>query len=95
MTIQIIGLAALSLYLLMSAGAAENAFLPPTATEIFHLRSECAALGKKILDENCGTSPVSSTNLQIQSADKQMLRRTQRAVWRYYKAVQAYQHHLV
>lgn len=51
-SIEIIGLATLFLYLRMPAGAAENAFLPPTATEVFHLRSECAALGKKILDEN-------------------------------------------
>jgi hypothetical protein len=51
-TIRIVGLAALSFNLLMSAGAAEKAISPPTATEIFHLRSECAALGKKILDEN-------------------------------------------
>lgn len=26
--------------------------LPPTATEVFHLRSECAAFGAKILDES-------------------------------------------
>ena len=42
-------------------GIAQNAFSPPTATEIFHLRSECAALGQKILDENIIGSALTQT----------------------------------
>jgi uncharacterized protein YqfB (UPF0267 family) len=48
--LKIVRFAALSLVLLVGRAGAENAFPPPTATEIFHLRSECGALGKKILD---------------------------------------------
>jgi hypothetical protein len=47
---KIIGGAALFLVLLVDTAVAENAFSPPTATEIYHLRSECAALGEKLLD---------------------------------------------
>lgn len=35
-----------------STFAAERAFQLPTATEVFHLRSACAALGQKILEGN-------------------------------------------
>ena len=37
-------------------------FLRPTATEVFHLRSECATLGEKILED----SPVGSALSQSQ-----------------------------
>jgi hypothetical protein len=37
-------------------------FLLPTATEVFHLRSECATLGEKILEDN----PVGSALSQSQ-----------------------------
>jgi hypothetical protein len=43
-----IGFAVLAFLLLSRQVSAENAFSPPTATEVFHLRSECAALGQKI-----------------------------------------------
>ena len=49
---RIIGSAALSLLLLIGKSEAKSAFLPPTATEIFHLRSECAALAGKILNSS-------------------------------------------
>jgi hypothetical protein len=32
--------------------AEQPSFQLPTATEVFHLRSECAALGEKIMNEN-------------------------------------------
>jgi len=47
-----IGFTALSLLLLTRQSIGESTFLPPTATEIFHLRSQCAALGKKIFDSS-------------------------------------------
>ena len=43
------------LFLLIPGHAAAQttpAFQPPTATEIFHLRSECVALANKILEDN-------------------------------------------
>jgi hypothetical protein len=49
---KITGFVILCALLLTERGIAQNAFSPPTATEIFHLHSECAALGQKILDEN-------------------------------------------
>jgi hypothetical protein len=42
---------------------AQKAFSPPTATEIFHLRSECAALGEKILDANVVGSALSKSQI--------------------------------
>ncbi len=48
--IKIAGLAMLVLLSFTAEGLADNSFSPPTATEVFHLRSECAALGEKILD---------------------------------------------
>jgi hypothetical protein len=36
--------------LLAAKGSAQNSFQPPTATEVFHLRSECAVLAQKLLD---------------------------------------------
>jgi hypothetical protein len=35
----------------------------PTATEVFHLRSECAALGRKILDNNVVGSALSQSQI--------------------------------
>jgi hypothetical protein len=32
--------------------AEDRAYKPPTATEVFHLRSECVRLGEKIVEEN-------------------------------------------
>jgi len=36
---------------------------PPTATEIFHLRSECAALGEKILENNVVGSALAQSQV--------------------------------
>jgi len=43
-------LATTPLFLPLSPIAAQSAFLRPTPSEVFHLRSECVALGDKILD---------------------------------------------
>jgi hypothetical protein len=44
--IKIAGLAMLVLLSFITEGLADNSFSPPTATEAFHPRSECAALGE-------------------------------------------------
>jgi hypothetical protein len=41
--------------------SAQPAFRPPTATEVFNLRSRCAALGQKFLDELLVGSAISKT----------------------------------
>ena len=51
-SIQLIGFSTLLLLSFLNEGVAQTAFLPPTATEIFDLRSKCAALGRKMLDQN-------------------------------------------
>jgi hypothetical protein len=54
---------ALSLPLLATDSMAQKALVPPTATEIFRLRSECAALGRKILDENIVGPALTQTQI--------------------------------
>jgi hypothetical protein len=56
-------LAALSFFFWANEGLAQNAFSPPTATEIFHLRSECAALGRKLLNENVRGPALTQTQI--------------------------------
>jgi hypothetical protein len=36
----------------LAQAAEQPSFQPPTATEVFHLRNECAALGERIMNEN-------------------------------------------
>jgi hypothetical protein len=54
--------------LLLTETVAQNSSSLPTATEVFHLRSECAALGEKILEAHSlglpPTSEISHYNLQ-------------------------------
>ena len=50
--VKVVAFAMQLLSLPVTESVAQSAFSPPTATEIFHLRSECAALGEKILDAN-------------------------------------------
>ena len=47
---KIAGLAMLVLLSFIAECLADNLLSPPKATEVFHLRSECAKLGEKILD---------------------------------------------
>jgi uncharacterized protein YqfB (UPF0267 family) len=52
-----------ALLMLTDKSTARNPFLPPTATEIFHLRSECATLGEKILSENVVGSALTQSQI--------------------------------
>ena len=49
---------------LVQQTAPKTAFQPPTATELFALRTACANLGKKVLDEN----PVGPTLTQSETS---------------------------
>ena len=46
-----------------TAAAQQRTFQPPTATEVFNLRSRCAALGDKIMENNFVSSTLSQSNL--------------------------------
>ena len=64
MVFTLVALALLLFPLLIDRGTAENPSPQPTATEVFHLRSECAAIGEKTLTSptvapGITTSPIS------------------------------------
>lgn len=46
-----------------TAPVSPPAFRPPTATEAFHLQSECVALGEKILNESIHGRALSASQL--------------------------------
>jgi hypothetical protein len=45
------------------SSAQQRTFQPPTVTEVFNLRSKCAALGDKIMEDDFVSSNLSKSNL--------------------------------
>jgi hypothetical protein len=63
--LKIVGFAVLSFVLSIGGASAESPSSPSTTTAVFHLRSECAVLGEKILDTKIVGAALSKSQTSL------------------------------